>query len=245
MRQTLATSFAGPFGLASLVLGAAFLMLGACSSDDGKAPSDGAAGESGKPVGGAEANAGGGAAAGGGGLAGSATDGGGEPSSGGAADSSGAGGAAGGAGPMMSGDCRVALSMNTSNAADAATPLDQKCEVITYDAQVNFTVTNGTLPDGRQLNVDFFEAPLAGASVKLEDGYDFEAHQGAAASYMDAGGVWNADKGTVSIVSVADGSFVLKLTNVHFVVLDGPDVEANNGEFIANGTIAGPAMPAK
>jgi hypothetical protein len=148
--------------------------------------------------------------------------------------------------PSAGGDCSVVLSMNTSNAVDAETPLSETCRATTFDGQINFEVVQGALPNGRGIKVDFFAPPVAGTSVKLEDGYDFAAHEGAAASYMDSVGVWNADSGTVSIESVTGDTYVVKLVDVHFAVLAGQPIEpATTGEFVANGTITASAEPAK
>jgi hypothetical protein len=136
--------------------------------------------------------------------------------------------------------------MNTSNAVDAETPLSETCRATTFDGQINFEVLQGELPSGRGINIDFFAPPVAGASVALEDGYDFAAHEGAAASYTDSVGVWNADSGTVSIESVTGDTYVVKLVDVHFAVLPGqPVTPATTGEFVANGIITASAQPAK
>jgi hypothetical protein len=145
--------------------------------------------------------------------------------------------AMGGAG-NTSGDCYVELSGNTSNAIDPEVPLTASCSALPYPGQINFSVKNGQLPDARLLNVDFFAEPIAGASVDLKDDPTFER---AAASYMDSVGVWNADSGIVTIVSVDGDSFVVALKNVHFVVLTGPFEVAATGEFTASGTITATA----
>lgn len=217
------------------------MLASACSTDDAAdsaaEPSAGAAGEA--ASGGAGAT--GGADSGDGGA--KAPEG--TAGSDGSADAGSAGMASGGA-PSAGGDCLVVLSANTSNAVDAATPLSETCRATTFDGQINFEVLQGVLPSGRGINVDFFAAPVAGASVKLEDGYDFAAHEGAAASYMDSVGVWNADAGTVSIESVTGDTYVVKLVDVHFAVLPGQPVEpASTGEFVANGTITAVAKSAK
>ncbi len=152
-------------------------------------------------------------------------------------------GAAAGGAPTEGGDCYVALSENSSNAIDPTTPISDVCRATTFDGQINFEAVQ---PDERDLNIDFFAPPVAGASVKLEDGFDFAAHQGAVASYIDSAGVWNADSGTVSIVSVKGDAYVVKLANVHFAVQPGQPFEPTaTGDFVANGTISATAMPSK
>ncbi|HEX2871095.1 MAG TPA: hypothetical protein VHP33_07565 [Polyangiaceae bacterium] len=228
---------------ATLVLGVGLglSLASACSKDDAAdsdaRPSAGAAGE---------------AAVAGAGVAGSALSGdaGGRALGGAAgaepgADAGSAGMEAGGA-PSAGSVCSVVLSMNTSNAADAETPLRETCRASTFDGQINFEVVEGAPPNGRAIQVDFFAPPVAGASVKLEDGYDFATHEGAAASYSDSVGVWNADSGTVSIETVTGDTYVVKLVDVHFAVLPGQPVEPTTmGEFVANGTITASAEPAK
>ncbi len=219
-----------------LGLGLALTLAVACGTDQPAATGEAGAGQgsggeqAGEAVGGVPGSAGGTEA-----LAGA----------GGAAPEASAGGpAAGGASGEGGGDCFVELSMNVSNAADAETPLNELCVALQYSEQINFEISNGTAPDGRVLKVDFFESPVAGTSVKLEDGFDFGAGKGAAASYVDSVGVWNADSGSVSIESVTAGVYVVKLTNVHFAVLAGPFPVDNTGTFVANGSITATSMNA-
>jgi hypothetical protein len=218
----------------------------ACGTDDVKptpasdsAGSGAVAGESAQSEGGASGasdggspstNAGESAVAGGGaGGASSATE-----------SSSGAG--AGGA-PSEGGDCYVALSMSTSNAVDVDVPLTERCEAIIFDGQMNFEIYAGTGLNQRNLNIDFFEAPVMGASVDLSKPYDFAAGKGGAASYLDMAGVWNADKGTVTIEKVEGTTFTVRLSDVHFAVQGGGPVEpTSTGEFTANGTITAMSM---
>lgn len=236
-------SLANWAGVIAVSVAAGVLLNVGCSSDDGKASEaeagHGSADNGGAPaetVGGAPSSAGtnalGGSSQGGAtGVAGAS-----EPSDGGV------GMVAAGGAPPQGGDCLVKVSMNDSNAIDAATPLSEKCLVETFDGQINFTIMNGTFPDGRQITVDFFADPVKGASVKLEDGYDFAAHQGAHASYVDSQGVWAADKGTVTITSVSGDDYVLTLENAHFAVSPGPGGDPASGTFVASGTISGTAM---
>lgn len=223
------------------------LSAGACDSDDAGGSTGGDAGQSaaGAAVGGDGPDEGSGAGAPGAGGADSAAGAG--RGAGGSSDGRAGETAAAGAGGSASeaADCFVKLSMNTSNASDADTPLSEVCEAVSFDGQINFGVTNGAGATLRNINIDFFDEPVAGKSVKLEDGYSFENGMGAAASYMDSVGVWNADSGTVSIDSVTDDGYVVRLENVHFVVLDGPVDVANSGAFVANGTITAAAKPAK
>lgn len=229
--------------LAFTLLSGALLSV-ACSSDDANEPA-GAAGQAAggdvsEPQGGGASEQGGSASEQGGAKA----DGGQRPSDGGVTSSEG-GADSGAAGAASEGAaCRVELSMNTSNAIDPDVPLTERCEAITFDGQINFEIYAGEGADQRNLNIDFFADPVMGASVKLEDGYDFQTGMGAAASYMDSVGVWNADSGTVTITEVSGDSYVVTLTDVHFVVLDGPVDVANSGEFTASGTISATAMPA-
>lgn len=215
----------------------------ACETDDGKtepgAESAGSGAAAGEPAtseggrpdasSGGSPNAGETTAAGGAGGAGAE-----------AASASGAG--AGGA-PSTGGDCYLALSMNSSNAVAADTPLTERCEAIIFDGQMNFEIYAGTAPDQRNLNIDFFETPVMGASVDLSKPFDFAAGKGGAASYVDTAGVWNADKGTVTIEKLEGTTFTVKLNNVHFAVQGGGPVQpTSTGEFTANGTITAVSM---
>jgi hypothetical protein len=137
-------------------------------------------------------------------------------------------------------DCYVEVSDNTSNAVEVTVPLTESCTAVPYEGQINFGAQNGEFPDARLLNVDFFADAVAGASVSLKDDPNYER---AAASYMDSVGVWNADAGTVTILSVDGDDFVVELKDVHFVVLPGPFEVAATGEFTANGTITATITP--
>jgi hypothetical protein len=118
---------------------------------------------------------------------------------------------------------------------NASTPLTQDCLASKFTDQVNFEINEGVAPNRRNLNIDFFAAASVGASIKLEDGYDFGAHKGGAASYTDSAGGWNADAGTITIVSITGDSYVLSLSKVHFVVLSSSGTA--KGSFMADGTI--------
>ncbi len=133
------------------------------------------------------------------------------------------------------GACSVVISANTSNALNPSIPLTQDCLATPYTGQVNFEINEGVAPNHRNLGIDFFAAATVGASIKLEDGYDYALHKGGAASYVDSAGVWNANSGTVTIVSITGDSYVLSLSNVHFVVLDATGT--SKGSFTADGTI--------
>jgi hypothetical protein len=133
--------------------------------------------------------------------------------------------------------------MNTSNATSPDVPLSERCEALSFEGQINFEISTGEDAEQRILKVDFFQEPAMGLSVALEDGYDFQAGRGAAASYMDSAGVWNADSGTIKIARASGESYLVELTDVHFVVLDSPVPTTNSGEFVANGTIDATAMP--
>lgn len=239
----------------ALLLSAA-LAPAACSSDDAvkSSPESGAGAPAmeagGAPAGGSlDVDRTGGPAGEGGGPAGAGATGavvaGG--ASGGAASEGGAneGGATGAGGaPNEGAECLVTFSMNTSDAVDAGTPLDQSCEAIRFDGQMNFEIYAGDGADQRNLNIDFFDEPVMGKSVNVEDGYDFEAGRGAAASYIDSAGVWNADRGSITLQKVDGDLFRVKLTDLHFVVLGGgPSEPTNSGEFVASGTITATAMP--
>jgi hypothetical protein len=153
-------------------------------------------------------------------------------------------GAGAGGAPSEGGDCYVSLAMNTSNAVDGDKPLTERCEALTFDGQMNFEIYAGEGLDQRNLNIDFFESPVMGASIDLSKPSDFAAGKGGAASYVDPSGVWNADKGSVTIVKVEGDLFTVKLSDVHFVVLDGgPVAPTNSGEFVASGTITATSMP--
>jgi hypothetical protein len=136
---------------------------------------------------------------------------------------------------VVDGACSVVISANTSNALNPTVPLTQDCLATPYTGQVNFEINEGVAPNRRKLGIDFFVPAVVGASVKLEDGYDYAAHKGAAASYVDSAGVWNANSGTVTIVSITGDSYVLSLSKVHFVVLD--TTGTSKGSFMADGTI--------
>lgn len=133
------------------------------------------------------------------------------------------------------GACSVVISANTSNALNPTIPLTQDCLSTPYTGQVNFEINEGVSPNRRNLGIDFFAPAVVGASVKLEDGYDYDLHKGAVASYVDSAGVWNADSGTVTIVSITTDSYVLSLSKVHFVVQD--TTGTSKGSFTADGTI--------
>ena len=133
------------------------------------------------------------------------------------------------------GACSVVISANTSNALNPSIPLTQDCLATPYTGQVNFEINEGVAPNRRNLGIDFFAAATVGASIKLEDGYDYALHKGGAASYVDSAGVWNANSGTVTIVSITGDSYVLSLSKVHFVVLDATGT--SKGSFTADGTI--------
>jgi hypothetical protein len=134
----------------------------------------------------------------------------------------------------------VKVSDNTSNAVEVTVPLTESCTAVPYEGQINFGAQNGEFPDARLLNVDFFADAVAGTSVNLQDDPNYER---AAASYMDSVGVWNADAGTVTILSVDGDDFVVELKDVHFVVLPGPFEVTATGEFTANGTITATITP--
>jgi hypothetical protein len=133
------------------------------------------------------------------------------------------------------GGCNVIISKNTSNALRPELPLTQDCLATVYTGQVNFEINEGASANRRNLSVDFFAAATAGTTIKLEDGYDFAAKKGGTLSYVDNNGVWNADSGEVTIVSVTGKDYVVSLKNVHFVVIDA--TATNKGAFTANGTV--------
>jgi hypothetical protein len=134
------------------------------------------------------------------------------------------------------GICNVVISANTSNAVNPNIPLTQNCSAdLSSPDQVNFEIYEGTEHHLRNLNIDFFAAATVGASIKLEDGYGFSPGRGGAASYLDSAGGWNADSGTITIVSITNGSYVVNLSKVHFAVIF--DAGTAKGSFTADGTI--------
>ena len=154
--------------------------------------------------------------------------------------------AAGTAGmPTGQGTCTITFSKSDANLASTAS-IGGKCAVAAYDdghghTQVNYDISDAESGVMRDFNIDFFTPEKAGASAKIEDGYDPAAPMGAVASYLESkdatSKVWNADKGTVTIESVA-GVHIARLVGIHLAVLPGSIDNAATGTFVVDGTIS-------